>query len=238
MVNDRRVSISLSAGFPARSKDWEGRLPKPQRHCLSIIVATCQQFTLRLPVWLIRVIDGCLGLFGVVCSTVSAQVARVIASRVPELPSTVVATGMPSLGSPQPGGNCPAPGGNENEEDDSRPVAAAYLRYSSEIQNDSSIDDQQRRIREEAFRLGFRLPPELQYDDHAISCTKLDRAGLQQMLADAKSSKFQVIVFLESQGIRCLSNGIQGQADAVVVRAVRRFVRVQPDPGPTRFSQL
>ena len=58
------------------------------------------------------------------------------------------------------------------------------------------------------------------------------------MLADAKSSKFQVIVLLESQGIRCLSNGIQGQAEAVVVRAVRRFVRVQPDPGPTRFSRL
>ena len=119
----------------------EGRLPTPHSaHCTLLrFPANCQQSASLLTVWLIRVIDGCLGLFGVVYSTVSAQVAR---------------------------------------------------------------------------------------------------AGPQPMLADAKSSKLQVIVFLESQGIRCLSNGIQGQAEAVVVRAVRRFVRVQPDPGPTRFSQL
>lgn len=156
-------------------------------------MAKCQQIALRLPVWLIRVINGCFGLFGVVYSTVSAQVANAIASCVPGQPSTLVATTTPSLGSQQSCGNRPAPG--DNEDDDTRPVAASYSRYSSENQNDSSIEDQQRRTREEASRLGFRLPPELQYDDHAISGTKLERAGLQQMLADAKSSKFQVIMF-------------------------------------------
>ena len=39
------------------------------------------------------------------------------------------------------------------------------------------------------------IPPELEYSDHAVSGTKLDRDGLNRMLRAAAAGEFQVIFF-------------------------------------------
>lgn len=67
-------------------------------------------------------------------------------------------------------------------EPDSRPVAASYAGYSSNLQDDSSLRDQQRECRQQADSLGYRIPEELEFEDGAISGTKLHRPGLDQLL--------------------------------------------------------
>lgn len=79
------------------------------------------------------------------------------------------------------------------------PPAALRLgqicRYSSELQDASSIEQQQRKCREEANRNQHDLRPELEFADHAVSGTRIDRDGFQAMLAAARDSKFRVLYF-------------------------------------------
>ena len=77
----------------------------------------------------------------------------------------------------------------------SKGIAASYARYSSDMQDDSSNDDQHRRDREEAAKNGDTIPPEFHYSDEAISGTKRDRAGLNRLIEDAKAGKFATIYF-------------------------------------------
>ena len=58
---------------------------------------------------------------------------------------------------------------SENPDQDYRPRAASYSRFSSENQSDSSITDQQRPCRERARAMEMVIPPELEYSDHAVS---------------------------------------------------------------------
>lgn len=77
----------------------------------------------------------------------------------------------------------------ENEE------AADYCRYSSDNQSDCSIEDQHRTCQNKARSMAMVIPNRLHYTDHAVSGTKLQRDGLQRMLADAAAGKFKVIFF-------------------------------------------
>ena len=70
---------------------------------------------------------------------------------------------------------------------------ATYSRYSSDLQKDSSIDDQKHLCREFASRQGWEIVQE--YSDHALSgTTMLGRAGLIALLESAQEGRFDIIV--------------------------------------------
>jgi site-specific DNA recombinase len=73
---------------------------------------------------------------------------------------------------------------------------AIYARFSSEKQNAFSIDQQIRKCREHADRIGLRVLDEFIFTDHAVSGATGDRAGLQQLLTRAKEKPpaFNVIL--------------------------------------------
>lgn len=68
-----------------------------------------------------------------------------------------------------------------------------YARYSTDLQNDKSIEDQIRVCEERAKQEGWTLamPP---YADHAISGASLIRPGIQALMLDAQQGKFDIIV--------------------------------------------
>jgi DNA invertase Pin-like site-specific DNA recombinase len=69
---------------------------------------------------------------------------------------------------------------------------AAYARYSSDAQRDSSIDDQIRNIEEYCRRMGWAQP--VIYEDKAISGARSDRPGYQAMLDAAVERRFDVLL--------------------------------------------
>ena len=69
---------------------------------------------------------------------------------------------------------------------------ALYARYSSDSQRDASIADQLRVCRARAERQGWHIVEE--YTDHAISGASLLRPGIQAMIADAVSGRFQLVL--------------------------------------------
>jgi len=87
--------------------------------------------------------------------------------------------------------------GRERDEEDSpsSEIAASYSRYSSDQQDASSIDQQQRRCRDAALANGHDLRKEFEFADEALSGTRTDRAGFQAMLNAARSGLFQVLYF-------------------------------------------
>jgi len=72
--------------------------------------------------------------------------------------------------------------------------AAVYARYSSDLQDSSSIDGQVRKARDWTEKNGFYLPENNCFVDEAVSGTKGDRPGLDQMLAAAEQGKFAVLI--------------------------------------------
>jgi DNA invertase Pin-like site-specific DNA recombinase len=73
-------------------------------------------------------------------------------------------------------------------------IGASYARYSSDLQDDSSIPDQ-RQCRERAATLPIEIDPACEYSDQAVSGTRRDRAGLTRLLHDAEARRFQVLFF-------------------------------------------
>ncbi|NDJ35741.1 MAG: recombinase family protein, partial [Chloroflexi bacterium] len=69
---------------------------------------------------------------------------------------------------------------------------AIYARYSSELQNEISIDDQVQRCRQEIARRGWRVAGIFQ--DEARSGWSLDRAGFQHMRQAAEHQKFDALM--------------------------------------------
>ena len=69
---------------------------------------------------------------------------------------------------------------------------AIYARYSSDNQREASIEDQVRLCREYAQRQGWQVAES--YSDQAISGASLLRPGIQSLLADAQSKRFDVIL--------------------------------------------
>ena len=71
--------------------------------------------------------------------------------------------------------------------------AAIYARYSTTLQRSESIDDQFRVCERLAERHGFRVVAH--YSDAAISGgTATKRPGYQQMLAEARAERFDVVI--------------------------------------------
>lgn len=69
---------------------------------------------------------------------------------------------------------------------------ALYARYSSDNQRDASIEDQLRQCRERAAREGWAVVET--YSDRAISGASLIRSGIQSLLADAQSGRFDMVL--------------------------------------------
>ena len=71
-------------------------------------------------------------------------------------------------------------------------AAAIYARYSSDLQREASIEDQNRICRERAAREGWSVFK--YYSDHGISGASLIRPGIQKLLQDALEGRFEIIV--------------------------------------------
>lgn len=69
---------------------------------------------------------------------------------------------------------------------------AIYARYSSEMQNELSIEDQVTRCREEIAQRGWRVAGI--YSDSARSGWSLDRDGFQELRAAAEKGKFEAVI--------------------------------------------
>lgn len=73
-------------------------------------------------------------------------------------------------------------------------IMAAYLRYSSKNQDETSLDDQLRRCREIAAREGCTIPPEFVFKDKAISGRSMsNRPGLQRLLGVVRQSPAAIL---------------------------------------------
>lgn len=71
--------------------------------------------------------------------------------------------------------------------------AAIYARYSTDHQNDRSIEDQIALCRDHAARSGFAVVAT--YDDRArTSASLIGRDGVLALLADARSGRFDVVI--------------------------------------------
>jgi site-specific DNA recombinase len=138
--------------------------------------------------WLVAVVSGCLGLFGINFSTLSAH---------PRLPQSdlfhAAAGAQGGRSASQRGRRGPSSPGTQTGDDD-RPWAS-YSRYSSDYQREESISDQQRKCREAAARDGHTIAPELEFKDEAVSGTKLHREGLDDLLAAAEAGRFCGLYF-------------------------------------------
>jgi hypothetical protein len=119
---------------------------------------------------LILVVCGCLAILGILFSTLSAH-PQIAICRFAPVSSGAIKGCRARRRSPVNGPDLSA-------------IAASYSRYSSEMQDASSIVQQQRKCREHAEKNAHTILPELQFCDESISGTKRDRAGLNAMLAD------------------------------------------------------
>ena len=70
--------------------------------------------------------------------------------------------------------------------------AVLYARFSSDLQQDASIDDQIRSCRDYAARQGVEIVEV--YSDRAVSGASLVRTGIQEMLEDARGGGFDVVI--------------------------------------------
>ncbi len=71
---------------------------------------------------------------------------------------------------------------------------AAYARYSSDKQSESSIDDQLRRVREYASKAGLELDPALIFADAAISGASTQRPGFESLMARIARREIDVLL--------------------------------------------
>ena len=70
--------------------------------------------------------------------------------------------------------------------------AVIYARYSTDMQREASIEDQVRLCREHAGREGWEIVES--YDDRAISGASLMRPGIQELIADSRRNRFDVVL--------------------------------------------
>ncbi|MGE3807323.1 MAG: recombinase family protein, partial [Gemmataceae bacterium] len=127
--------------------------------------------------WLLGVVCGCLALFGIILSTNLAQ---------------AVPLGLPARFQM-------AGGRVSRRRREPTDVAASYARFSSDQQDASSIDQQQRQCRDKAQANGHSILAELEFADEAVSGTKLDRKGLNAMMTAARAGRYSTLY------VQCLS---------------------------------
>jgi len=131
--------------------------------------------------WLLLVSAGCFLLFGNRFSTLSAQIDLSHAPAPAAGESAVVYAGKRRRGQ------------KKQDTQDVPEIAADYSRFSSNNQRDESIKQQQQKCREHASRFGHTILPAYEFEDRAVSGTKLERAGLNELLEAAKQGKFNVL---------------------------------------------
>jgi DNA invertase Pin-like site-specific DNA recombinase len=96
--------------------------------------------------------------------------------------------------------------------------AAIYARFSTDMQRDSSIEDQIRSCREYATRQGLTVVDT--YADRAVSGASLMRADMQKLLRDGHKGAFDVVI---SEGLDRLS---RNQADIAQIYQSLHFADV------------
>ena len=69
------------------------------------------------------------------------------------------------------------------------------LDLAQQLQDESSNSDQHRKNEDKAKINNHSIAAENMYADEEVSGTKLDRDGLNRMLADAEAGKFSTIYF-------------------------------------------
>jgi hypothetical protein len=126
-----------------------------------------------------------LALFGILFSTVSAHFKKR-----PDYSFATTALAVGGARSTRP---------RRSRQSSSRPlsnatVCASYARFSSENQSELSIPDQQRKCKEWLSQKGYSISADFEYSDVAISGTKLQREGLDALIAAAKSRCFSLLV--------------------------------------------
>jgi len=124
---------------------------------------------------LIAVVCGCLASSGIGFSTNSAQ------------PAWLLTGGLGSVPRAFPR--------RRRTETPIENIGASYSRYSSDLQDESSIEQQQRKCRERATADGVSLGTELEFADKAVSGTKREREGLNALLDAARERNFNVLYF-------------------------------------------
>jgi len=74
-------------------------------------------------------------------------------------------------------------------------IAASYARYSTDLQNETSVADQQLLNNQIGSRFDHTIPPELAFSDHAKSSDGiLERPGLQALLRALKERKCEAVI--------------------------------------------
>jgi site-specific DNA recombinase len=122
---------------------------------------------------LIVVVCCCLAMLGIVLSSDSAQL--------PFLAGAVTAPRASRAG--------------RRSDKSASNIAASYARFSSDLQDESSIEQQQRKCRDRAAADNNTILPEFEFFDKAVSGTKRQRDGLNAMLEAAEAGKFTTLYF-------------------------------------------
>ena len=71
---------------------------------------------------------------------------------------------------------------------------ASYTRYSTSMQDESSLDQQKDRCRDKALQLGMTISPDLEFSDAALSGTKPDRKGVSDLINAAETGLIDVVI--------------------------------------------
>ena len=96
---------------------------------------------------------------------------------------------------------------------------AIYARYSSDLQNVRSIDDQFRVCQERVEREGWTVHEH--YMDYALSGSTLVRPGLQRMLQDARDTKVDIVL------VESLDRLSRDQADIATIFKHMQFAGIE-----------
>ena len=72
--------------------------------------------------------------------------------------------------------------------------ASSYSRYSTNLQDESSLEQQQNRCREKASQLGMGISSDLEFSDAALSGTKPDRKGVSDLINAAENGLIDVVI--------------------------------------------
>lgn len=171
----------------ARKKSGEGGNRRPGFSVTCLVQPVAAQVAVWFVVtvvWLMFVVCGCFGKPGNGIRTKSAQfdlaAAGVIAGVVPEGRATRRRRKRLQ---------------KDSERDDESEIAASYSRFSSNQQRDESVPQQQVEARKLAESNGHDLRLDLQFSDEAVSGTKRNRRGLNEMLRAAEAGEFKVLYF-------------------------------------------
>jgi site-specific DNA recombinase len=105
--------------------------------------------------------------------------------------------------------------------------AAIYARFSSDLQNLKSVEDQIAFCREVAIREGFAVA--MTFEDHAVSATS-ERPGFDAMMRAAEARLFDVIVAEDMDRI------FRDQADYHAARKRLDFSASASTPPPARSA--